>query len=45
MDGRTFLKVEVTRAQQAEETVKELETDIKNKMEYNWKLIYALDDL
>ncbi|CAK69571.1 unnamed protein product (macronuclear) [Paramecium tetraurelia] len=45
IDGRTFLKVESTKAQQAEDAIKELEIDIKTKMDYNWKLIYALDDL
>ena len=28
-----------------DEMMKDLEIDLKNKMEYNWKLIYALDDM
>lgn len=31
--------------QSADDKMKDLEGDLKNRMEYNWKLIYALDDM
>lgn len=33
------------RVAQMDETIGEMEGDLKTKMEYNWKLIYALDDM
>lgn len=34
-----------TKAQLVDDVAKDLEQDLKNKMEYNWKLVYALDDM
>lgn len=33
------------RIQQLNECIKDFELDIKQKMEYNWKLMYALEDM
>lgn len=45
IDGRQFVKVDLAKQMQIDDLIRELEQDIKNKMEYNWKLIYALDDV
>ena len=34
-----------TRIKHLEELMDELEVDLKEKMEYNWKMLYAIDDM
>lgn len=40
-----FIQIQEEQPKKFEELSKDLEIDLKNKMEYNWKLIYALDDI